>query len=92
VEHEWVRELADQVRTEIDKLAMDFTICASDHQNWGYSATVAKLRKWLLTQALRQTNQNYTEAAKMLGVKRTTLYQWQTQGEDTKSRARTVRG
>lgn len=89
VEHEWVRELAVHVRAEIDKLSMDFTISASDHQNWSYSESVGRLRKWLLTQALRQTNQNYTEASKILGVKRTTLYQWQTNDELTKNRART---
>lgn len=89
VEHEWVRELAAQVRTEIDKLAMDFTISAYHHQNWSYSANVAKLRRWLLTQALRQTNYNYSEAAKLLGVQRTTLYQWQSQEEKTNGRART---
>ena len=89
VEHEWVRELADQVRREIDKLTMDFTISAYDHQNWSYSANVAKLRRWLLGQSLRQTNHNYSEAAKLLGVQRTTLYQWQSLDEKTNARART---
>jgi tetratricopeptide (TPR) repeat protein len=91
VEHEWVRELAEQVRTEIDILAMDFTISASDHHKWSYSDNVAKLRRWLLIQSLRQTNQNYSEAAKLIGVQRATLYQWQTQGAAGKrNRARTV--
>lgn len=91
VEHEWVRELAEQVKTEIDKLAMDFTISAYDHQNWSYSENVANLRRWLLTQSLRQTNQNYSEAAKLIGVQRTTLYQWQMQPEESAKRHRARR-
>jgi tetratricopeptide (TPR) repeat protein len=90
VEHEWVRELAVRVRAELDKLAMDFTISSQDSQNWNYAASVGRLRQWLLTRALRKTNQNYSEAAKLLGVQRTTLYQWLTQEDKTKSRARTV--
>jgi DNA-binding protein Fis len=81
VEHEWVRELSEHIRTEIDKLSLDFTISADDDQKWSYSENVAKLRRWLLTQALRKTNHNYSEAAKLIGVQRTTLYQWQTQDE-----------
>jgi tetratricopeptide (TPR) repeat protein len=90
VEHEWVRELAVRVRVELDKLAMDFTVSAQDYQNWNYSANVARLRQWLLTRSLRKTNQNYSEAAKLLGVQRTTLYQWQTQEHKAKSRTRPV--
>lgn len=86
VEHQWVRELADKVRAEIDKLAADFTISANDHNKWSYSENVAQLRRWLLTQSLRHTDQNYSEAAKLIGVQRTTLYQWQTQDEAGKRR------
>lgn len=91
VEHEWVRELGEKVRTEIERLSMDFIISAFDVQKWSYSENVAKLRRWLLRQALRQTNHNYSEAAKLIGVQRTTLYQWQTLDETGKPhRARTL--
>jgi DNA-binding protein Fis len=80
VEHEWVRELAASVKRQIENLAMDFTISATDRDKWNYSDNVASLRRWLLTHALRQTNHNYSEAAKLLGVQRATLYQWQTVG------------
>jgi transcriptional regulator with PAS, ATPase and Fis domain len=59
---------------------MDFTISASEHHKWSYADNVAKLRRWLLVHSLSQTNQNYSEAAKLIGVQRATLYQWQTQG------------
>lgn len=91
VEHEWVRELAETVRKEIEKISMDFTISAAAYDNWNYSKSVEKLRRWLLTQSLRRTNHNYSEAAKLIGVQRTTLYQWQAQVETTKRRrARTA--
>ncbi|MDX6528436.1 MAG: hypothetical protein QOH41_726 [Blastocatellia bacterium] len=90
VEHEWVRELSDRVRAEIDKPSMDFTISAYDPHEWSYSENVARLRRWLLAQSLRLANQNYSEAAKLIGVQRSTLYQWQTQEEARKRhRART---
>jgi tetratricopeptide (TPR) repeat protein len=93
VEHEWVRELSEKVRTEIDRLSVDFAIPASDPHKWSYSENVDRLRRWLLTQSLRHTNQNYSEAAKLIGVQRTTLYQWQTQVEAGKRRrARTSDG
>jgi tetratricopeptide (TPR) repeat protein len=79
VEHEWVRELAAQVKSEIDKLSMDFMISAQEPHKWNYPETVNKLRHWLLTQALRETNWNYSEAARLIGVQRATLYQWQNQ-------------
>ncbi|MFZ0752113.1 MAG: hypothetical protein WAM70_22320, partial [Pyrinomonadaceae bacterium] len=91
VEHEWVRQLSERVRAEIDKPSMDFTISAYDHHKWSYSDNVAKLRRWLLAQSLRLTNQNYSEAARLIGVQRSTLYQWQTQEEASKRhRARTT--
>lgn len=91
VEHEWVRELAREVKREIDNLAMDFSISASEHHRWNYSENAARLRRWLLTQSLRHTNQNYSEAARLLGVQRATLYQWQTlSASDTQSRARST--
>jgi tetratricopeptide (TPR) repeat protein len=86
VEHEWVRELADRIRVEIERLLMDFTISAYEPEQWDYSESVAKLRSWLLTQSLRQTKHNYSEASKLLGVQRATLYQWQTQGASSKRR------
>jgi tetratricopeptide (TPR) repeat protein len=86
VEHQWVRELAEQVRAEIEVLSMDFNISALDHNKWSYADNIARLRWWLLTQSLRQTNQNYSEAAKLIGVQRATLYQWQTQGRGKRNR------
>jgi predicted unusual protein kinase regulating ubiquinone biosynthesis (AarF/ABC1/UbiB family) len=87
VEHEFVRELADEVKSEIDSLSKNFTISAKDQRKWDYAENVAKMRRWLLTQALRQTK-NYTEAAKLIGVQRATLYQWQ---EDSRTQPRRAR-
>jgi len=87
VEHEWVKELAKRVRNEIARLSMNFAISASDEREWGYADNLAKLRHWLLIRALRKTNQNYSEAAKLIGVQRATLYQWQAQ-KNTPTRRR----
>lgn len=91
VEHEFVRELAAQVKDEIDSLSKNFTISASEQSQWNYAENVASLRRWLLTQALRATK-NYTDAAKLLGVQRATLYQWQEDAHSQSKRARTSRG
>lgn len=89
VEHEWVRELASKVKAEIDSLSMNFTISANNKGEWNYTENVAKLRKWLLAQALRQSKKNYTDAAEILGVQRATLYQWQDNSRTQPLRART---
>jgi tetratricopeptide (TPR) repeat protein len=88
VEHEWVRELAAQVEKEIGKLSTNFTISAKDHREWRYAENVARLRSWLLTQALRHTKMNYSKAAELIGVKRATLYQWQDDPRGQSKRAR----
>jgi DNA-binding protein Fis len=89
VEHGFVRELAKQVKDDIDKLSKNFVISATDEDEWGYTENVARLRQWLLKRVLRHTNQNYSEAARLLGVQRATLYQWLTQEDpDTKRRSR----
>lgn len=87
VEHEFVRELADRVKAEIDNLSNNFTISAQDPSEWDYAENVTRMRRWLLTQALRQTK-NYTEAAKLIGVQRATLYQWQEAPRRQPKRAR----
>jgi tetratricopeptide (TPR) repeat protein len=87
VEHEWVRELAEEVGEEIKELSLNFTISAGDPNAWDYSKSVANLRQWLLKRALTETGKNYSAAAKLLGVKRATLYQWQ---EAKTKRARTT--
>jgi tetratricopeptide (TPR) repeat protein len=92
VEHEWLRELAAQVKSEIDGLAKNFTIAANNQGEWDYAENIASLRRWLLAQALRQTRRNYSEAAKLLGVKRGTLYQWQDDSRGRAKRARTNGG
>lgn len=76
VEHEWVRELATDVKDDIDKLSLNFTISAVDETAWGYNENLARLRHWLLKRALRHTNHNYAKAAELIGVQRATLYQW----------------
>jgi tetratricopeptide (TPR) repeat protein len=87
VEHEWVRELARNVTEKVKQLSLNFGLSSDDPKEWNYSASVSALREWLLRQALRKTGKNYSEAAKLIGVKRATLYQWQ---EDRKTkRART---
>jgi tetratricopeptide (TPR) repeat protein len=89
VEHEWVRELAERVRREIDGLQLNFTISANDSVEWNYARNVARLRSWLMTQALRHTKKNYSAAAELIGVKRGTLYQWQDDSSPQSQRART---
>jgi tetratricopeptide (TPR) repeat protein/DNA-binding protein Fis len=84
VEHEFVREMGEQVKREIEELSMNFTISARNSNEWDYVANVTRLRNWLLNQALRQTKRNYSKAAELLGVKRGTLYQWQ---DDSRSKS-----
>lgn len=91
VEHEFVRELAIKVKSEIDSLSNNFTISAEAQNEWDYAENVARMRRWLLTQALRQ-KKNYTEAAKLIGVQRATLYQWQEDSRSQSKRARISRG
>jgi tetratricopeptide (TPR) repeat protein len=86
VEHEWVRELADNVGKEIKQLSLNFTISADNTNEWDYSKSVANLRQWLLKRALDETGRNYSAAAKLLGVKRATLYQWQEQAKGKRAR------
>jgi len=89
VEHEWVRELAEEVKRDIDAIVQNFTIPADDPKEWNYARNVAQLRMWLLTQSLRYTKRNYSAAAKLIGVKRGTLYQWQDDSRSHTQRART---
>jgi tetratricopeptide (TPR) repeat protein len=89
VEHEWVRELAEEVKTELNGLQMNFTISAKDPTEWNYVRNVAQLRNWLMTQSLRYTKRNYSAAAELIGVKRGTLYQWQDDSGSQLQRART---
>jgi len=88
VEHEWVRELARTVTEEIKQLSLNFTVSSENPNEWNYSKNIVNLRQWLLRQSL-QTGRNYSEAAKLLGVKRATLYQWQEDSRKTR-RARTA--
>jgi len=89
VEHEWVRELAEEVKGEIEDMVHNFTISAQDPNDWNYARNVAQLRSWLLSQSLRHTNRNYSAAANLIGVKRGTLYQWQDDSRSLTQRART---
>lgn len=89
VEHEWVRELAEKVKREIEGSLMNFTISARDPRAWDYARNVAQLRNWLLNQSLRHTKRNYSAAAELIGVKRGTLYQWQDDSRSQSQRART---
>lgn len=92
VEHEWVRELAVRVKDDIDKLSLNFAISATDETAWNYTDNVIRLRKWLLKRALRHTNNNHSEAARLIGVQRTTLYQWLANDETpVKRRGRVAR-
>ena len=88
VEHAWVREKAAEVKAEIDSLSMHFFISAHDPNAWNYTDNVVRLRRWLLTQALRQTRKNYLKAAALIGVQRATLYQWQDDSRKRSKRAR----
>jgi len=83
VEHEWVRELAKTVTEEVKQLSLNFTISADNRDEWDYTKSVASLRQWLLQRAL-QTGKTYDEAAKLIGVKRATLYQWKADSPKTK--------
>jgi len=89
VEHEWVRELAEIVKAETDGLLRNFVISATNRRELDYSKNVTRLRQWLLTQGLRHAERNYSEAARLIGVKRTTLYQWQKDNEGEEKQART---
>lgn len=89
VEHEWVRELAVIVRDEISKLSRNFSISAVNTREWNYSDSIDRLRRWLAWRALSHTKQNYSDAAKLIGIQRATLYQWLAEtGGETKRRAR----
>jgi tetratricopeptide (TPR) repeat protein len=87
VEHQWVRDLAARVESEIEGLRKNFNIPADDESEWNYARNVARLRQWLLEQALL-TKKNYSDAAGVLGVKRATLYQWKDESRGPSKRAR----
>jgi tetratricopeptide (TPR) repeat protein len=90
VEHGWVRSLATEVKSEIVTKSEDFHISAKDPGQWDYSKRVSELRNWLLKCSLRQTQNNWSEAAKLIGVERATLYQWQLlKGPTKRARVRT---
>jgi len=92
VEHEWVRELAGSVKDEIDSLSSNFTIPVNDKLKWGYAENATRLRHWLLAQALKETNGNVNNAAKLLGVTGETLYQWIRESGKKPTQVRTPRG
>ena len=80
VEHQWIWELSREVQNELDSLSASFTISASNDEEWNYTRSVIRMRKWLLAQALRKTKKNYSKAAMLLGVRRATLYEWERAG------------
>lgn len=91
IEHGWVQDLAREVQNEIKKMSESFTISARDCSKWNYSKQVRRLRTWLYTRAMNQTNYNWAEAAKLIGVERATLYQWRYPANQRVQRARTTK-
>lgn len=89
VEHEWVRELASHVKDEIDSLLSNFTIPINNKLKWGYAENVARLKQWLLAQALQETGGDVNNAAELIGVGRGALYQWKRKSGQEPTRART---
>lgn len=88
VEHGWVRELATDVKSELDRRSEDFSISSQDHTKWKYADRVAELRSWLLSRALQHSHNNWSDAAKLIGVERATLYQWRHSSKEPVKRAR----
>jgi tetratricopeptide (TPR) repeat protein len=76
VEHEWVRELGDEVREEIDNSTPDFFISAEDAARFDSGAMMGDLQRWMVEQALEETKKNVKEAAALLGIERPTVYRW----------------
>jgi len=76
VEHEWVRELGQEVREEIDQLTPDYFISAKDAARFDWKARIGELQRWIVEQALERTNDQVGDAAALLGVKRATVYRW----------------
>jgi transcriptional regulator of acetoin/glycerol metabolism len=76
VEHEWVRELGDEVRAEIDNSTPDFFISAEDAARFDSGAMMGDLQRWMVEQALEETKKNVKEAAALLGIERPTVYRW----------------
>lgn len=89
VEHEWVRELASRVKDEIDSLSSNFTIPINNKLKWDYAENVARLKQWLLAQALKETSGDVNNAAELIGVGRGALYQWKRKSGQEPTRART---
>ncbi len=88
VEHGWVRELATDVKLELDRRSEDFSISSQDPTKWKYADRVAELRNWLLSRALQHSQNNWSDAAKLIGVERATLYQWRHSLKESVRRAR----
>jgi len=93
VEHEWLRELAVLVRDEISRLSRNFSISALNSKEWDYSENLKRMRHWLAWRALSYSKQNYSEAARLMGITRATLYQWIAEtSKDIKRRGRQPQG
>jgi tetratricopeptide (TPR) repeat protein len=76
VEHQWVRDLAKQVESDINKLEDFFSISSREPKEWKYDQQLCRLREWLSSQAMRYTNNDKTEAAELLGVSRSAVFNW----------------
>jgi tetratricopeptide (TPR) repeat protein len=75
VEHKIIREIADEIKKEIDGLSKDFVIPA-DVDNLNYDVHLKALQRFLVNQA-KQRTQTLQEATEELKISRQTLHQWQ---------------
>lgn len=76
VEHQWVRDLAKEVERDIRRLDDFFSISSKNSAEWNYHQQLNKLRDWLYAQALHEADNDKEVAASLLGVSRSTIFNW----------------
>lgn len=76
VEHEWVHELADRVNRDLSATRGDFIVPADDPGALNATAAENALKEWLARRALEFKDNDYDEAAKLLGRDRKTVKNW----------------
>lgn len=76
VEHGWVKALLHDVRGRLERMQHGFYINPDKQSDWNYAVNLKRMKNWLYHRAIQQT-ESIAEAARLLGVERATIYQWQ---------------
>jgi tetratricopeptide (TPR) repeat protein len=90
VEHQWVRDLAQKVRAEIEESKGFFIISPNEPESWNYSKQLTRLQTWLAHQAYKKAG-TWEKAGELIDVGTSTAHAWSLDVSPTSKRARTTR-